>query len=156
MSNSDNKKGLVVEKKTKQALKTAGGSALGAALGAGVLGAFPKLNPLKALVTGFPEPALRLAVPGLGALIGGTAGATLASDSAPNALGADLGSQTGSVLGALAAFGAIKANPKQKLLKHLLGIGTGGAIGAGAGSYLANTFQDSDAYNSIKKAYEGE
>jgi hypothetical protein len=147
-----------MEKESKSALKTmlgiGLGGAAGAALGFGPLGKF--------LVKKSGLPAISAAqIKGAGATLGlgagGVAGATIANLHDPESLiGADIGSAGGILAGAAAGaprlFRDAKINPKGALLKYLLSVGGGAALGGGAGAYAGPKLGINDE---LKSLYEG-
>lgn len=126
-----------MEKDTEAGLRGGTGALLGALLGAGVGLKYPTLAN-KVLKIEIPERALQLASGGVGSLLGASAGNALLGNNPREIAAGELGLAGGGVLGSLASSPFIKANPKHKLLKFLLGTGLGASSGAGLGAWGAD------------------
>ena len=127
-----------MKKQTESALETAGGAGIGALLG-GLLGAkSPALRKMlaeKAARSGLAmSPNALTAGTGVASsVLGGGVGAMAAEGLSPET---EAGAGLGGIMGSAAVTPIVKANPKNFLLKYLLGAGIGTSAGAGVGSYL--------------------
>ena len=127
----------MMKKDTEAGLKGSTGALLGALLGAGAGLKFPSLAG-KFLKADIPERAAQLASSGVGSMLGASAGNALSGNNPSAIASGELGLSAGGALGALASVPFIRANPKGKLLKYLLGTSLGASAGAGLGAWGAS------------------
>jgi hypothetical protein len=144
-----------MDKESGSALKTMLGIGIGGAAGA-ALGYSP-LGKILVKKLGFPLGSqVRNSAVGstVGMSLGGGLGGSLANFDNPESLiGGDIGASTGIVGGALAGapslFKNARITPQSALLKYLLSVGGGMAIGGGLGSYVGSKTGINDKIKSL-------